>query len=78
MRRLNSSLLNPSSLNLGSRRGPKSESPLGFGWHRDNTIGATPQQNGWLESWVEFWRDRRLGPQFELAHDRGGIFPPTR
>ncbi|MGB3298549.1 MAG: fructosamine kinase family protein [Phormidesmis sp.] len=47
----------------------------GFGWHRDNTIGATPQQNGWLESWVEFWRDRRLGPQFELAHEKGGTFP---
>ncbi len=47
----------------------------GFGWHRDNTIGATPQQNGWLESWVEFWRDRRLGPQFELAHEKGGFFP---
>ena len=50
-------------------------SDRGFGWHRDNTIGATPQQNGWLESWVEFWRDRRLGPQFELAHDKGGSFP---
>ncbi len=47
----------------------------GFGWHRDNTIGATPQQNGWMENWAEFWRDRRLGPQFELAHDRGGRFP---
>jgi fructosamine-3-kinase len=47
----------------------------GFGWHRDNTIGATPQQNGWLDNWVEFWRDRRLGPQFELAHDRGARFP---
>ena len=50
-------------------------SDQGFGWHRDNTIGATPQQNGWIESWVEFWRDRRLGPQFELAHDKGGSFP---
>jgi fructosamine-3-kinase len=47
----------------------------GFGWHRGNTIGATPQQNGWLDNWVEFWRDRRLGPQFELAHDQGGHFP---
>jgi fructosamine-3-kinase len=47
----------------------------GFGWHRNNTIGATPQQNGWLDNWVEFWRDRRLGPQFELAYDRGSHFP---
>ena len=50
-------------------------SDRGFGWHRDNTIGATPQQNGWKEDWVSFWRDRRLGPQFELAHDNGGRFP---
>ncbi len=47
----------------------------GFGWYRDNTIGATPQQNGWKDNWVEFWRDRRIGLQFELAYDRGGSFP---
>ncbi len=47
----------------------------GYGWHRDNTIGATPQQNQWSEDWVEFWRDRRLGPQFSLAHAKGGHFP---
>ena len=50
-------------------------SKQGFGWHRDNTIGATPQQNKWTSDWVGFWRDRRLGPQFELAHDKGGRFP---
>lgn len=50
-------------------------SEQGFGWHRDNTIGATPQQNRWCESWSTFWRDRRLGPQFELAYERGGHFP---
>ncbi|MGI8934146.1 MAG: fructosamine kinase family protein [Phormidesmis sp.] len=47
----------------------------GFGWHRDNTIGSTPQKNGWLKDWSAFWRDRRLGPQFELAYDQGGDFP---
>lgn len=50
-------------------------SSQGFGWHRDNTIGATPQQNGWVDDWVVFWRDRRLGPQFSLAHARRGHFP---
>ena len=50
-------------------------SDRGFGWHRDNTIGATPQQNQWTADWVGFWRDRRLGPQFELAHSNGGRFP---
>lgn len=42
-----------------------------FGWHRDNTIGSTPQPNGWCADWVEFWRQRRLGFQLDLARDRG-------
>ncbi|MEL7356247.1 MAG: fructosamine kinase family protein [Cyanobacteria bacterium J06560_6] len=50
-------------------------SEQGFGWHRDNTIGATPQKNGWCDDWVGFWRDRRLGPQFSMAHAKGGHFP---
>ncbi|WP_038019084.1 fructosamine kinase family protein [Synechococcus sp. PCC 7335] len=53
----------------------KATSTQGYGWHRDNTIGSTPQQNQWCEDWVEFWRDRRLGPQFSLAHAKGGYFP---
>ena len=50
-------------------------SDRGFGWHRDNTIGATPQKNKWSNDWVEFWRDRRLGPQFSFAHTKGARFP---
>jgi fructosamine-3-kinase len=42
-----------------------------FGWHRDNTIGATPQHNRWSASWVEFWRTQRLGFQLELAARNG-------
>ena len=42
-----------------------------FGWHRDNTIGSTPQPNGWLPDWVEFWRMRRLGFQLDLAARQG-------
>ena len=42
-----------------------------FGWHRDNTIGSTPQPNGWSEDWVDFWRRRRLGFQLELAARNG-------
>ena len=41
------------------------------GWHRDNTIGATPQRNGRCESWCEFYREHRLRPQFELAGRNG-------
>ncbi len=42
-----------------------------FGWHRNNTIGSTPQNNGYMEDWVEFWRERRLLPQFTLARQNG-------
>ena len=42
-----------------------------FGWHRDNTIGSTPQINGWTEDWVVFVRDARLGYQLKLAAENG-------
>jgi len=42
-----------------------------FGWHRDNTIGATPQVNDRLDDWIEFLRTRRLGHQLELARRNG-------
>jgi len=42
-----------------------------FGWHRDNTIGATPQANAPADDWVGFWRERRLGSQLRLAASRG-------
>ncbi|MDT8375842.1 MAG: fructosamine kinase family protein [Mariprofundaceae bacterium] len=42
-----------------------------FGWHRDNTIGSTPQINGWSDSWVGFYRRHRLGYQLQLAADNG-------
>jgi fructosamine-3-kinase len=42
-----------------------------FGWHRDNHIGLTPQQNGWGDDWAAFFRDRRLAPQLALAEQGG-------
>jgi len=45
-----------------------------FGWQRDNYIGATPQQNGWCDDWGEFWRERRMKPQLELARTKGYVF----
>jgi protein-ribulosamine 3-kinase len=42
-----------------------------FGWHRDNTIGSTPQPNQWGEDWIAFLRDRRLGFQLDLAERTG-------
>ncbi len=47
----------------------------GFGWQINNTIGATVQINDWSMDWTEFWAEHRLGYQFKLAAERGGIFP---
>lgn len=42
-----------------------------FGWHRDNTIGSTPQQNAWSSDWLAFWREQRLGYQLQLGARHG-------
>jgi fructosamine-3-kinase len=42
-----------------------------FGWHRDNTIGLTPQINTRDHDWIRFLRDRRLVFQLELAAQNG-------
>jgi protein-ribulosamine 3-kinase len=42
-----------------------------FGWHRDNTIGLTPQHNQWSDNWVDFFREQRLGFQLQLAERNG-------
>jgi fructosamine-3-kinase len=42
-----------------------------FGWHRDNTIGSTPQPNRKDQSWETFWREQRLGFQLKLSASNG-------
>ncbi len=42
-----------------------------FGWHRDNTIGSTPQRNYKTDDWLDFWREQRLGFQLKLAAQQG-------
>ena len=42
-----------------------------FGWHRDNTIGLSPQINTPDDDWSCFWGVRRLAYQLELAARRG-------
>ncbi len=42
-----------------------------FGWHRDNTIGSTPQVNTYTRDWTAFLRDQRIGYQLELAFRNG-------
>ena len=39
----------------------KCTSPNGmYGFHCDNTIGATPQANGWISNWADFYVERRF------------------
>ena len=38
-----------------------------FGFSQDNFIGARPQQNTPASSWVSFFREQRLAPQFKAA-----------
>ncbi len=42
-----------------------------YGWHRDNTIGLTPQHNQWSDKWIDFYREHRLGFQLKLAEKNG-------
>lgn len=42
-----------------------------FGWHRDNTIGSTPQINKRTDGWVDFFREHRLRYQLDLAQRNG-------
>lgn len=53
----------------------RATSNSGFGWHRHNTIGSTPQPNSWTSTWTEFWVKHRIGFQLSLAQRRGGHFP---
>lgn len=43
-----------------------------FGFHVDNTIGATPQPNlPWMDNWADFWDTNRLGHMLKLTGDAG-------
>jgi fructosamine-3-kinase len=42
-----------------------------FGWHRDNWIGGTRQQNEWCDDWCAFFARQRLAPQFARAATSG-------
>jgi len=38
-----------------------------FGFHVNNTIGSTPQDNTPDTDWIRYWQQKRLGEQLELA-----------
>ena len=42
-----------------------------YGWHRDNYLGSTPQQNRASSDWGAFWLERRIRPQIERARANG-------
>lgn len=51
-------------------------SPTGqFGFHVNNTCGATFQRNTYTASWAEFWDKHRLGALLTLARRDGADFP---
>ena len=45
-----------------------------FGWHRDNYIGGSHQQNPFCNNWTEFFREARLHYQLSLAQKNGYSF----
>jgi len=46
---------------------------LRFGWHRDNHAGLFVQPNGWLDTWAEFFVERRVRPHLADAHIPAGL-----
>lgn len=48
-----------------------------YGLEEDNFIGILPQSNRPSTDWVSFYRDQRLGAQFELALQRKRIAPTS-
>jgi fructosamine-3-kinase len=42
-----------------------------YGLDHGNYCGATPQANDWSDSWIEFYGQRRLAFQMDLAGQRG-------
>jgi fructosamine-3-kinase len=48
-----------------------------YGLDHHNYCGVTPQRNTPHDSWLQFWRDERLGYQMELAVSHG-LLPAAR
>jgi fructosamine-3-kinase len=48
-----------------------------FGYGRDTLIGGLHQPNGWMESWRDFFRDRRLLHMAREAHQAGRLPTPV-
>jgi len=61
-----------SGATLGERLAAQHRSTAAqFGWHRDNTIGLTPQHNRRADDWTAFFTEHRLRFQLTLAKASG-------
>jgi protein-ribulosamine 3-kinase len=49
----------------------------GWGWERANFIAVLPQDNRPTATWAEFWAERRLRPQLEMARAAGRDAGPS-
>ena len=52
---------------VGRAPEPVEGAPHQYGFSQNNFIGARPQNNTWSDSWISFFRDYRLAPQFKSA-----------
>ncbi|TDB63152.1 fructosamine kinase family protein [Photorhabdus khanii] len=50
-----------------------SEQPQ-FGFDFDNMLATTPQPNGWQRRWHQFYAEKRIGWQLQIAAEKGMIF----
>lgn len=41
-----------------------------YGFEENNYIGTTKQINNWSDSWLNFWREQRLGYQLKLFSEK--------
>ena len=62
------------ALGRGLAQQHRSSAPT-YGLDHDNYIGSTPQRNTPARSWIEFYRDQRLGVQRDLAQHNGHLTP---
>jgi len=60
------------ALGRGLAQQHRSSAPT-YGLDHDNYIGSNPQRNIPAPSWIEFYRDQRLGVQRDLARRRGHL-----
>ncbi|MBC24310.1 MAG: hypothetical protein CMJ32_10400 [Phycisphaerae bacterium] len=49
------------------------EAGSAYGFAHDNHIGSTIQPNGWMDDWVRFNRERRIGHMLDILRSGGSL-----